>query len=239
MSSVLITAEEIHKTYSGGFSRIRDVVLDGCSLTINAGETVGLTGPSGCGKSTLARILAGLEKPDSGTVRYQGIEITRRGGREWQTIRRKIQILFQDPGGTFNPVRQLGASLEMVGTLPGVSFYPDDLAEVLDEVGLHTEILSRYPHEISGGQAQRLALARILLVKPELVILDEPTSALDLSVQAQILHLLKAVKVREPISYLFISHDREVLKFMSDRIMRMDNGVIIPDDQEVNKREGK
>ena len=227
MSSVLISAEDLIKSYYHGLSGSKNIVLTGSSLTINSGETVGLTGPSGCGKSTFGRILAGLENPDNGLIRYKS-EVFSRDGQQYKCIsRRKIQILFQDPGGTFNPVRSLGSSLEQVIRMPGIYLPNGGIAAVLHEVGLHGEILSRFPQEISGGQAQRLALARILLVKPELIILDEPSSALDLSVQAQILHLLKKIRIKENISYLFISHDQEVLRFMCDRITSMESGKII------------
>jgi peptide/nickel transport system ATP-binding protein len=230
MSSVLISANDVKKSFFNGFSGIKRTVLTGCSLTINTGEIVGLTGPSGCGKTTFGRILAGLEKPDTGSIRYKDEKFSKAGLNGNHITRRKIQILFQDPGGTFNPVRSLHSSLDRVIRMPGVILPEGGISSVLEEVGLHEEILSRFPHEISGGQAQRLALARILLVKPELIILDEPTSALDLSVQAQILHLLRMIKRRENISYLFISHDLEVLRFMCDRITRILSGKIVPDD---------
>lgn len=228
MSSVLISAEDIKKSFYHGISESKNIVLTGCSLTINSGESVGLTGPSGCGKSTFGRIFAGLEKPDNGLIRYKDEVISQAGRHGKHIFRRKIQILFQDPGGTFNPVRSLGSSFKQVIRMPGINLPDGGIAAVLHEVGLHCEILSRFPQEISGGQAQRLALARILLVKPELIILDEPSSALDLSVQAQILHLLKKIRIKENISYLFISHDQEVLRFMCDRITRMESGKIIP-----------
>lgn len=221
MSSILISGEGIKKSYRNSFSGDINIVLNDCSLSIMKGETVGLSGPSGCGKSTFGRILAGLEKPDSGQIHYNG--------KKTSKIRNNIQILFQDPGGTFNPVRTLESSIEQVVRMPGVGLPEGGIESVLHKVGLHGEILSRFPHEISGGQAQRLALARILLVNPQLIILDEPTSALDISVQAQILHLLKKIKTETNISYLFISHDNEVLTFMSDRLTRMDSGKIIPE----------
>lgn len=228
MSSVLITAQNISKSYSTSNTGSRQVVLNGCSLTIHPGEIVGLTGPSGSGKSTFGRILAGLDKPDSGLIQYRDTTLSPTGWNGDHHIRRKIQVLFQDPGGTFNPVKTLNSSFTQVIRLPGVVIPEGNLSGILDDLGLHKEILSRFPHEISGGQAQRLALARILLVNPELIILDEPTSALDLSVQAQILHLLKNVKEKRNIAYLFISHDFEVLQFMCDRITKIESGKIIP-----------
>nr|WP_319538705.1 dipeptide/oligopeptide/nickel ABC transporter ATP-binding protein [uncultured Methanospirillum sp.] len=228
MSSVLISALNITKSYSHRYSGSKKIVLSGCSLSIYPGETVGLTGPSGCGKSTFGRILAGLDKPDTGSIQYRDEDILTATWNCNHDNRRKIQVLFQDPGGSFNPVRTLKSSFEFLFRLPGVVVPEGEFLSILDDVGLHGEILSRFPNEISGGQAQRLALARILLVKPELIILDEPTSALDLSVQAQILHLLKTIKKARNISYLFISHDLEVLQFMCERITRIESGQIVP-----------
>jgi len=228
MSSILITAQNITKSYSTSYSGSRQIVLNGCSLTIKPGEIVGLMGPSGSGKSTLGRIIASLDKPDSGVLQYKNKNLLNTGGNYDQHIRRKIQVLFQDPGGTFNPVKTLKSSFMDVFRLPGVTIPDGGISSILNNIGLHEEILSRFPHEISGGQAQRLALARILLVNPELIVLDEPTSALDLSVQAQILHLLKKIKTTKNISYLFISHDLEVLQFMCDRITKIESGRIIP-----------
>jgi peptide/nickel transport system ATP-binding protein len=228
MSSVLITVKDITKSYSSGYSGTRHKVLSKCSLTIHQGEVVGLIGPSGSGKSTFGRILSGLDKSDSGSIQYRDKSLTYTMWSRDYSIRRKIQVLFQDPGGTFNPVKTLNYSFLQVLKLPGVTLPDGGITSVLEDIGLHEEILSRFPHEISGGQAQRLALARILLVNPDLIILDEPTSALDLSVQAQILHLLKQVKEKRNISYLFISHDEEVLQFMCDRIVKMESGTIVP-----------
>jgi len=226
MSSVLIEAKNVSKRYRSGLTGEWQHILTNVSMAVYDGETVGICGPSGCGKRTLSRILAGLEEPDEGEIWFRTILLSSADNRIRKEIRRKIQILFQDPGGSFNPVRKLSASMNRLINLPGVPLPEHGFSEILHEVGLHEEILSRYPHEISGGQAQRLALARILLTKPELIILDEPTSGLDISVQAQILRLLKEVKKREKMSYIIISHDPDVLSFMSDRIYSMENGAL-------------
>ncbi|HOJ97496.1 MAG TPA: dipeptide/oligopeptide/nickel ABC transporter ATP-binding protein [Methanospirillum sp.] len=235
MSSVLLEARDIQKTYRKGLFETTHKILDLCSFTLQEGETLGLCGPSGCGKSTLARLLAGLEHPDSGQILFHGKNIFTEDNLTKKKIRQKIQILFQDPQGTFNPVKKIGTSFDRVASLYNMQLAGSDMTTLLTTVGLHPEILNRYPHEISGGQAQRLAFARILLLKPELLILDEPTSGLDISVQAQILHLLKDLKKKEKISYLFISHDREVLSFMSDRLIFLKDGHIFQDEQFGNK----
>lgn len=224
MSPVLLAAHGIYKKYRSGLFSSTHNILDSCSFTLHEGETLGLCGPSGSGKSTLARLLAGLEHPDSGQILFHGKDIFSSDKKTRRRLRKSIQILFQDPQGTFNPARKLADSLHRVVKLNELNLPESCISEALSTVGLHIEILNRYPQEISGGQAQRLALARILLLKPEFLILDEPTSGLDISVQAQILHLLKALKNKEKISYLFISHDKDVLAFMSDRIMTMKNG---------------
>jgi len=226
MSSVLIKGKNIYKEYRSGLTGLKHTILNNCSIIVYTGETVGICGPSGSGKTTLGRILACLEEPDSGEIWFQGVNLTLTSQRIKNEIRKKIQVLFQDPGGTFNPVRKLEVTMNRLLQLPGVTLPKGGWEEVLHDVGLQTEILARYPHEISGGQAQRLALARILLVKPELIILDEPTSGLDISVQAQILRLLKDIKKRDLMTYIIISHDKDVLSFMSDRILNLENGTL-------------
>jgi len=226
MSSVLIEAKNVSKRYRNGLAGEWQQILPNVSMMVHDGETVGICGRCGCGKSTLSRILAGLEEPDKGEIWFRTILLSSVDNKIRKEMRRKIQILFQDPGSSFNPVRKLNVSMNRLINLPGVTLPRQGFSEILHKVGLHEEILSRYPHEISGGQAQRLALARILLTKPELIILDEPTSGLDISVQAQILRLLKEVKKREKMSYIIISHDPDVLSFMSDRIYSMENGAL-------------
>lgn len=206
---LILEAEHISKSY-GKFAALNDF-----SLEITAGETVGLTGLSGSGKSTCARILAGLERPNTGVVRYAGKELT--GPNPM------IQMIFQDPAGSFNPVRTISQSLSAVLSLQGVPKpeHRDLLSDHFQNAGLQTEILSRYPDQISGGQAQRVAIVRGMLVRPKVMILDEPTSALDVSVQAQILHLLKDIQKENGMSYVFISHDPSVVEFMADRVIRL------------------
>lgn len=206
---LILEAEHISRAYNGK-SALADF-----SFAVSRGETVGLVGASGCGKSTCSRLLAGLERPDSGVIRYLG--------RELIAPDPGIQIIFQDPAGSFNPVRTIQQSLAAVLNETGVSKsnQRNVLEKELLHAGLQPEILSRYPDQISGGQAQRAAIVRGMLVHPKVMILDEPTSALDVSVQAQILHQLKDIQDETGISYVFISHDPEVVGFMADRVIHL------------------
>ena len=198
-------------------------IFSSFSLEVHTGKTVGLVGSSGCGKSTFARVLAGLENPSAGAIIYRGKNIQTLTRTEWNQFRREVQMIFQDPVGSFNPAKTIGQSLMAVlkhVQLPK-SEYENELAHVFHHVGLQMEILSRYPDQISGGQAQRAAIARGMIMQPRVMILDEPTSALDVSVQAQILHLLKNVQKEHKIAYVFISHDMEVVEYMSHTIVTM------------------
>ncbi len=219
MSPALIELYNISHSYRNGPLGSRQMVLKHCTLSIGEEESVGLMGPSGSGKSTLARILAGLERPEQGSIRFRGQDIDRLDRIGRREFRRSVQMLFQDPGGCFHPARRMGDSIRHVLDLHGYPANGQDkqIFEVISRVGLTPDILSRYPDQVSGGQAQRLALARILLVRPRLIILDEPTSGLDLSVQAQILHLLREVGEREKTAFLLISHHPEVIRFMTSR----------------------
>ena len=200
-------------------------IFSSFSLEVHTGKTVGLVGSSGCGKSTFARVLAGLEKPSKGTIIYRGKNIQNMTKMEWNQFRREVQMIFQDPVSSFNPVRTIGQSLTAVLKHAHVqkSEHECELAHVFHHVGLQMEILNRYPDQISGGQAQRAAIARGMIMQPQVMILDEPTSALDVSVQAQILHLLRYVQKEHKIAYVFISHDMEVVEYMSHTIVSMKN----------------
>jgi peptide/nickel transport system ATP-binding protein len=218
---MILCAKAVTKTYGRRVTQVD--VLKELSLELAAGETIGLVGPSGCGKSTFARLLAGLEKPDAGTILYRGKDIFAMTREEWQDYRRNVQMIFQDPTGSFNPVHTIRQSLSMALTHAGVTreHRETEMEKMLYHVGIHPEILGRYPDQISGGQAQRVAIARGLIMHPAVMILDEPTSALDVSVQAQILHLLKEVQNENDLAYVFISHDASVVKFMTDRIVQV------------------
>lgn len=184
-----------------------------------------MTGPSGEGKSTLGRVIAGIEKPTYGTVYYEGSSLSEMKKTKYMAFRRKVQIMFQDPTGAFNPRKKIGSSVFDVLKLlkiPNIE-HASKTKEMLITIGLSEEVLSRYPSQLSGGQLQRLAIGRILLLEPEYIILDEPTSALDVSVQAQILHMLKNVQTEKNIGYILISHDQAVIRFMSDTCGLLEN----------------
>ncbi|WP_456431542.1 ABC transporter ATP-binding protein [Thermosulfuriphilus sp.] len=228
-----LRVEELWKTYtvSRGFFDRRQrslIALAGVSLYLKKGEVLGLVGESGCGKSTLGRIVVALEPPDRGRVLIDGLEI--QGRNVPIDLRRRIQIVFQDPYSSLNPRQKIGDILAepfiVHGLLKGRKLR-ERVIELLSMVGLPPEAARRYPHQFSGGQRQRIGIARALALSPEILILDEPTSALDVSVQAQILNLLKDIKESFSLSYLFISHDLPVVEFMSDRIAVMYMGHLV------------
>jgi len=204
--------------------------VDGVSFTIGAGETVGLVGESGSGKSTVARLVLRLLDPTSGSVRFEGQELAGLSQRELTPLRRNMQIVFQDPVSSFNPRMTISAvitePLEAQGLSSGKQAR-DRAAELLDLVGLSRRDLDKYPHQFSGGQAQRIGIARALATNPRLVVCDEAVSALDVSVQAQVLNLLRKLQVELGLSYLFIAHDLNVVRYISDRIAVMYLGRIV------------
>ena len=183
-------------------------------------------GPSGEGKTTLGRVIAGIEKPTEGTVYYNGSPLSGIKKTVHAAFRRRVQIMFQDPSDAFNPRKTIGNSVSEVLALFKVlgTEHASKTREMLMTIGLPEEVFFRYPSQLSGGQLQRLALGRILLLEPEYIVLDEPTSALDVSVQAQILHMLKKVQAEKNIGYLLISHDEVVIRFMSESCGLLENG---------------
>jgi len=195
------------------------------SFDIARGETLGLVGESGCGKSSLGRAIQLLTVPKAGSIRFDGIELTRLGGAALRRLRRRIQLIFQDPVGSLNPRRRIGAIVAEPLHLAGVADRRRREArvrEVLAAVGLDADqVLGRFAHEFSGGQCQRICIARALAVEPELLICDEAVSALDVSVRAQILNLLEAMKARYRLTLLFIAHDLAAVKAVSDRVAVM------------------
>jgi peptide/nickel transport system ATP-binding protein len=224
----LLSVSELSTHYHTASGVLRAV--DDVSLDVAPGETVGLVGESGCGKSTLGKTLMRLVHPTGGSIAFDGVDVTRLGGRDLQTMRRRIQMIFQDPFASLNPrqkIRQiLTAPLQVHGIPSGAE--RDRLAEaMIDRVGLSRDSLDRYPHEFSGGQRQRIGIARALILNPALVICDEPVSALDLSIQAQILNLLAGMKRELGLSYLFISHDLSVIRYFADRVLVMYLGRIV------------
>ena len=221
MCSVQLEVRDIAKAFaSGSLSKKPKFVLKDVSFAVQKGQTFGIVGESGIGKTTLGKIIAAIEKPSSGEIRFHGKVLTQMKKRDFALFRQKVQMMFQDPEGSFNPKKTIQKSLNGVLNLIGMPKYERAAAieNALRTVGLSIEVLSRFPDQLSGGQNQRVALARILLLDPEIIILDEPTSSLDISVQAQILNLLKDLQNRKGLTYIFISHDRAVIKFMCHAI---------------------
>jgi oligopeptide/dipeptide ABC transporter ATP-binding protein len=213
------------------FRSRREVVhaVDGVSLSIPRGQTLGLVGESGCGKSTLGRVVAGLYKPTSGAVLLDGVDITTLPEKQLRPLRRRFQIVFQDPYMSLNPRMTVGSLIGEGLAIHGIGTPAERtkrVAELMDMVGLRRETVSRYPHEFSGGQRQRIAIARALAPEPELIILDEPVSALDVSVQSQILRLLVDLQQRLGLTYLLIGHDLAVIGNMCQQVVVMYLGVV-------------
>ena len=196
--------------------------VDGVDLDIPRGTTFSLVGESGCGKSTIARLVVGLYRPTAGTIRFEGADLTHRPAGDPPAIRRRMQMIFQDPYASLNPrwrVRDIIAEpLKSFGMLPGRAAEVHEVGRLLEMVGLDAKDGEKYPHEFSGGQRQRISIARAISSKPDFLVCDEPTSALDVSVQAQILNLMRDLQRELGLTYLFISHDLAVVHFMSDRI---------------------
>ncbi|MDX8364443.1 ABC transporter ATP-binding protein [Cytobacillus sp. IB215665] len=224
------------KTYypiKGGFFR-RTVghvkAVDGVSFTINKGETFGLVGESGCGKSTTGRTLLRLIAPTDGSIVFEGQDITKVGGSSLQKLRRNFQMIFQDPYASLNPKQMIGDIIsEPIRNYSKITKrnLKGEVTNLLEKVGLPADSYYKYPHEFSGGQRQRIGIARALALKPKFIIADEPVSALDVSVQSQVLNLLKELQDVFNLTYLFIAHDLSVVKHMSDRIGVMYLGRIV------------
>ena len=204
--------------------------VDGVSLTLHEGETLGLVGESGCGKSTLCRAILQLVSPTSGSVRFAGQELVGRSRRDMRPLRREMQMIFQDPFSSLNPRKGVGQiigdPMELHGLAKGAELRRR-VQELLDRVGLQAEHYNRFPHEFSGGQRQRIGIARALALQPKLIIADEPVSALDVSVQAQIINLLEELQDEFGLSYLFVAHDLGVVRHVSDRVAVMYLGKIV------------
>ena len=222
----MLEAVEVSKKYWDRSSGRQYDVLQSCSLQIAAGEAVGMMGTSGCGKSTLARVLLRLLPTDSGRIIFQTQDVTQLSQKQLKPFRQQVQFISQRPESFFYPLLKLGASLReplQIFDLPDSS---EIIEAALATVKLSPALLDRYPHQVSGGEVQRLSIARALLLKPKLLILDEPTSMLDISVQAQILQLLKNIRRQEQMAFLFISHDKAVINYMCDRQLYMQEGRI-------------
>ena len=204
--------------------------VNGVSLELHQGDSLGVVGESGCGKSTLARMIMGIIPPSSGTISYRGSDISQLRGKDRERLYRQVQFVFQDPNSSLNPrktVREiLEAPMKKLLTLDAEE-RAARCYELMERVNLRAEFLERHPHEFSGGQAQRIGIARALAVEPEILILDEPVSALDVSIQAQIIALLKELKRDLGLTYLFISHDLAVVDYLCERVMVMYLGEVV------------
>ena len=235
-SEVLLDVKEASREYesagSGFFKRDKGVVsaVDRVSITVKKGETYGLVGESGCGKSTMGRLIAGLERPSGGAIELDGRDLATLKGRDAVTIHRDVQMMFQDSYAAMDPrmrIDQILAEPMSIQKTGNARQIAERLMEIIEQVGLTEEILDRYPHEFSGGQLQRIGFARSLTLAPDLIVADEPVSALDVSVQAQVLNLMKDLQAELGLSYLFISHDLAVVQYMADRIGVMYLGRIV------------
>jgi oligopeptide transport system ATP-binding protein len=229
----LVETRALTKLYNlgAGFLAKKKAVLSAVedfSLTIDRGETLGLVGESGSGKSTVARLLMRLVEPTRGEILFEGRNISRFSSRELRRLRGRIQIVFQDPYSSLNPRHSVGRIIgEGIQNENGRRSRAARVRELLDLVGLTTDVLDRYPHEFSGGQRQRICIARALAVGPEFLVLDEPVSALDVSIQSKILNLLQDLKRQLNLTYLFISHDLSVVHHVADRVAVMYLGHLV------------
>ena len=226
----ILKVKELVKHFSlgGGFFSDRKGVVravDGVSFDIFRGETFGIVGESGCGKSTLARTLLRLEEPTGGSAEFDGKDLFAKENKKLKALKRRIQVVFQDPFAALNPRMKINQILTEPlrihnNILPKES-WPERVRELLEQVGMRPEYAARYPHEFSGGQLQRIGIARALVLKPDLIVLDEPVSALDVSVQAQVVNLLEELQKQLEVAYICIAHDLSVIRHISDRIAVM------------------
>lgn len=233
----LLKVEHLHKEFPTGsgfmcgkFSKKVVSAVNDLSFEIRAGETFGLVGESGCGKSTTGRAIMHLDPPTSGKVYFEGRDISKMNKKELKAMRREMQFIFQDPYASLNPRMTIGEIISEPMVIHGIGT-PEErierVRELLDVVGLNPEHINRYPHEFSGGQRQRVGIARSFILRPKLIICDEPVSALDVSIQAQVLNLLKDLQKQYGTAYLFIAHDLSVVQHISDRVAVMYLGKMV------------
>lgn len=225
----LLKLDGVSKEYKSAYGRVR--ALCESSLEIERGEILGLVGESGSGKSTMANLIVRLISPDKGKIVFNGVEISSLPARAFRKFRREIQMVFQDPYSSINPKKSIGYLLKECLKIHEKGMSDEEMerkvSESLDEVGLDSSYAKRYPASLSGGQRQRVAIALALIIRPKLIVLDEPVSALDVSVEAQILNLLLDLRKKHGLTYLFISHDLNVVSYIADRIAVMYLGSIV------------
>ncbi len=234
-SDVLVEIEDVYKHFpikQGIFFKkeiARVHAVDGVSLKVNRGETLGIVGESGCGKSTLARCITGLHPITKGRISFDGQDVSKLRGKALKPFHRDVQMIFQDPYGSLNPRRRVGAIIGDPFDIHGIASGADRkkrVQELMELVGLNPEHYNRFPAEFSGGQRQRIGIARALALKPKLIVCDEPVSALDVSIQAQVINLLKDLQDELGLTYVFIAHDLSVVRYVSDRVAVMYLGKI-------------
>lgn len=234
MKSLLI-AKNLSKQYiqtQGFFSRTRSIIqaLDDVSIIIKKGSTLAVVGESGCGKTTLAKSLIRLVEVDKGSIQFMGSEMLRVQSNQLKEIRKNIQMIFQDPYASLNPRMKIYQIMEeplIIHKIEDKQIRRDKIYSMIERVGLSIVDLTKYPHQFSGGQRQRVGIARALILEPQLVICDEPVSALDVSVQAQIIQLLKNLQEEFKLTYLFITHDLRVVRYIADEVIVMRHGKLI------------
>ena len=236
MSTPILEVKDLTKFFpiqsQGIFSKVKgdNKAVNGISFTLNAGETLGLVGESGCGKSTAGRTILKLYEPTSGTIKFEGEDITKFSPSKMKPLRTQMQMIFQDPYSSLNPRHTIGSiiaasyEIQKITPVQGVKLA---VQELMERVGLNPEHYNRYPHEFSGGQRQRIGIARALALKPKFIVCDEPVSALDVSIQAQVINLLDDLRDDFGLSYLFIAHDLSVVQHISNRVAVMYLGKIM------------
>jgi len=229
MSDNLLELKEVKKHFNLGHNQVLKAV-DGITLSIKKGETLGLVGESGCGKSTLGRVIMGIYPKTSGEIIYDGKPLDIKSNRDRLNYAKKVQIIFQDPYASLDPRMTVGSIIEEgmeIHRMYNSAKRKERIVELLELVGLNREHANRFPHEFSGGQRQRIGIARALAIEPEFLVCDEPISALDVSIQAQVINLLKELQEKLNLTYLFIAHDLNIVKYISDRISVMYLGNIV------------